>query len=54
MSYDALCEAFAALAAHGAQVGPKIAFEDTPFSHHIRTTEQALAFVTDVAHPTAA
>lgn len=51
VSYDQLCEGFAALATDGAQIGVKIAFENTPFSHHVRTTEQAIAFVTDVAHP---
>lgn len=51
VSYDQLCEGFAALADHGAQVGVRIAFENTPFSHHVKTTEQAIAFVTDVAHP---
>ena len=34
VSYDQLCEGFAALADHGARVGVKIAFENTPFSHH--------------------
>jgi sugar phosphate isomerase/epimerase len=51
VSYGQLCEGFAALAADGARVGVKIAFENTPFSHHVRTTEQAITFITDVAHP---
>ncbi len=51
VSYDQLCQGFDELASHGAQVGVKIAFENTPFSHHVKTTEQAIKFVTDVGHP---
>ena len=34
-----------------AQVGVKIGFENTPFSYRIRTTEEAIELVTDVANP---
>lgn len=51
VSYAQLCDGFGALAEAGAQVGVRIGFENTPFSHHVRTTEQAITFVTDVAHP---
>ena len=51
VSYDQLCQGFDALAEAGAQVGVKIGFENTPFSHHVKTTEQAIAFVADVGHP---
>lgn len=49
-SYDQLCAGFDALAADAAQVGAKIGFENTPFGR-IPTTEQAIQFVIDVAHP---
>ncbi|KXF52850.1 xylose isomerase [Rhodococcus sp. SC4] len=48
---DVLCEQFDALASDGAAAGVKIAFENTPFSHHVKTTEQAAQFVKDVANP---
>ena len=51
VSYSQLCEGFDALAEHGAQVGVKIGFENTPFSHWVKTTEQAITFVTDVGNP---
>ena len=51
VSYDQLCAGFDALAGAGAEVGVKIAFENTPFSHWVKTTEQAIRFVTDVGHP---
>ena len=50
VSYEQLCEGFGALAEAGAQVGVKIGFENTPFSHWVKTTEQAIRFVTDVGH----
>ena len=50
VSYDQLCAGFDALADDGARVGVKIGFENTPFSHHVKTTEQAIAFVTDVGN----
>jgi sugar phosphate isomerase/epimerase len=50
VSYEQLCEGFDALAEAGAQVGVKIGFENTPFSHWVKTTEQAIRFVTDVGH----
>ena len=51
VSYAQLCDGFGALAEAGAQVGVKIGFENTPFSHWVKTTEQAIAFVADVGHP---
>jgi sugar phosphate isomerase/epimerase len=51
VSRDTLCTAFDALASDGAAAGVKIAFENTPFSHHIKTTEQAAQFITDVGNP---
>ncbi|MFC9556690.1 sugar phosphate isomerase/epimerase family protein [Rhodococcus sp. NPDC056960] len=51
VSRDLLVEQFDALASDGAAVGVKIAFENTPFSHHIKTTEQAAQFVKDVDNP---
>ena len=50
VAYDQLCAGFDALADDGARVGVKIGFENTPFSHHVRTLEQAIAFVTDVGN----
>ncbi len=49
-SYDALCAGFDALANDAARVGAKIGFENTPFGH-VKTTEEAIRFVTDVANP---
>ena len=51
VSYSQLCDGFGALAEAGSQVGVKIGFENTPFSHWVKTTEQAITFVTDVGHP---
>lgn len=51
VSRDLLCEQFDALATDGAAAGVKIAFENTPFSHHVKTTEQAAQFVQDVDNP---
>ncbi|MFD6062687.1 sugar phosphate isomerase/epimerase family protein [Rhodococcus wratislaviensis] len=51
VSRDVLCEQFDALASDGAAAGVKIAFENTPFSHHVKTTEQAAQFVKDVDNP---
>ncbi|MFD9669284.1 sugar phosphate isomerase/epimerase family protein [Rhodococcus sp. NPDC059968] len=51
VSRDRLCEQFDALATDGAAAGVKIAFENTPFSHHVKTTEQAAQFVKDVDNP---
>lgn len=50
VSYQQLCAGFDALADAGAEVGVKIGFENTPFSHWVKTTEQAIAFVTDVGN----
>jgi sugar phosphate isomerase/epimerase len=51
VSYDQLCSGFHDLATDAAEVGVQIGFENTPFSHHVKTTEQAIAFVQDVGHP---
>jgi sugar phosphate isomerase/epimerase len=50
VSYEQLCAGFDALATHAAQVGVRIGFENTPFSHWVKTTEQAIRFVTDVGN----
>ncbi|WP_375423878.1 sugar phosphate isomerase/epimerase family protein [uncultured Friedmanniella sp.] len=51
VSYEQLCTGFDALARAGAEVGVRIAFENTPFSHWVKTTDQAIRFVSDVGHP---
>jgi sugar phosphate isomerase/epimerase len=52
VGYDQLCAAFDALADAGREAGVKIAYENTPFSPPlIRSTEQAITFITDVANP---
>jgi len=53
IEYGPFCEAFNALADDAARVGVKIGFENTPFSYRIRTTEEAIKLVTDVANPNA-
>lgn len=53
IDYDRFCVEFNALADHAAEVGVKIGFENTPFSYRIRTTEEAITLVTDVANPNA-
>ena len=50
VSYDELCAGFDALATDAAQAGTRIGFENTPFGH-VKTTEEAIRFVTDVANP---
>lgn len=49
-SYDELCAGFDTLANDAAEAGAKIGFENTPFGH-VKTTEEAITFVTDVANP---
>jgi sugar phosphate isomerase/epimerase len=53
IGYKQFCEEFDALADDAARVGVKIGFENTPFSYRIRTTEEAIKLVTDVANPNA-
>jgi sugar phosphate isomerase/epimerase len=53
IGYDQCCEEFNALANDAARVGVKIGFENTPFSYRIKTTEEAIKLVTDVANPNA-
>jgi sugar phosphate isomerase/epimerase len=51
--YGQLCDGLAALGTEAAEVGVRIGFENTPFSHLAKTTDQAIAFVHDVDHPNA-
>jgi sugar phosphate isomerase/epimerase len=52
VNYDQLCAGFDALANAGREAGVKIGYENTPFSPPpIRSTEQAIQFITDVANP---
>ncbi|SDR70729.1 Sugar phosphate isomerase/epimerase [Friedmanniella luteola] len=53
IEYGPFCEAFDALADDAARAGVKIGFENTPFSYRIRTTEEAIALVTEVGNPNA-
>lgn len=48
---DRLLESFDELATDAAAAGVKIAFENTPFSHHVKTTEQAVEFILEVGNP---
>lgn len=51
VTLDALAQAYDDLATDGAVHGVRIAFENTPFSHHVKTTEQAIDFVKYVGNP---
>jgi sugar phosphate isomerase/epimerase len=51
VAYEVLCEGFDQLADDAKSAGVRIAFENTPFSHHVKTTEDAAAFVTEVGNP---
>ena len=53
IEYGPFCEAFDAFATDAARFGVKIGFENTPFSYRIRTTEEAIALVTEVGNPNA-
>jgi len=53
IEYGPFCAAFDALATDAARFGVKIGFENTPFSYRVRTTEEAIALVTEVANPNA-
>jgi sugar phosphate isomerase/epimerase len=50
VSREQLPAGFDELASSGASAGVRIAYENTPFSHHIKTTEQAVDFVTEVGN----
>lgn len=50
VSRDRLGEDFAALCSEAEEFGVRIGLENTPFSWLITTTEQAVAFVTEVGH----
>jgi sugar phosphate isomerase/epimerase len=50
VTYEMLCEGFDRLADDAKSAGVRIAFENTPFSHHVKTTEDAVAFVTEVGN----
>ncbi|MEN3271071.1 sugar phosphate isomerase/epimerase family protein, partial [Pseudonocardia sp.] len=51
VEYAVLCEGFDRLADDAKSAGVRIAFENTPFTHHVKTTEDAVAFVTEVGNP---
>ena len=51
VEYEVLCEGFDRLADDAKSAGVRIAFENTPFTHHVKTTEEAVAFVTTVGNP---
>ena len=53
IEYGPFCEAFDALATDAARFDVKVGFENTPFSYRIKTTEEAIALVTEVANPNA-
>ena len=46
-----LCEGFDRLADDAKSAGVRIAFENTPFTHHVKTTPDAAAFVIEVGNP---
>ena len=46
-----LCEGFDRLADDAKSAGVRIAFENTPFTHRVNTTQDAVAFVTEVGNP---
>ena len=46
-----LCEGFDRLADDAKSAGVRIAFENTPFTHHVNTTQDAVAYVTEVGNP---
>jgi xylose isomerase-like TIM barrel protein len=49
--YAVLCEGFDRLADDAKSAGVRIAFENTPFTHHVNTTQDAVAYVTEVGNP---
>ena len=49
--YAVLCEGFDRLADDAKSAGVRIAFENTPFTHHVKTTQDAAAFVIEVGNP---
>ena len=49
--YAVLCEGFDRLADDAKSAGVRISFENTPFTHHVNTTQDAVAFVTEVGNP---
>jgi sugar phosphate isomerase/epimerase len=51
VEYAVLCEGFDRLADDAKSAGVRIAFENTPFTHHVKTTEDAVALVTQVGNP---
>ena len=51
VEYAVLCEGFDRLADDAKSAGVRIAFENTPFTHHVKTTQDAAAFVTEVGNP---
>ena len=51
VEYAVLCEGFDRLADDAKSAGVRIAFENTPFTHHVNTTQDAVAYVTEVGNP---
>ena len=51
VGYAVLCEGFDRLADDAKSAGVRIAFENTPFTHHVNTTQDAVAYVTEVGNP---
>ena len=51
VEYAVLCEGFDRLADDAEDAGVRIAFENTPFTHHVKTTQDAVAFVAEVGNP---
>ena len=51
VEYAVLCEGFDRLADDAKSAGVRIAFENTPFTHHVKTTQDAAAFVIEVGNP---
>jgi len=51
VEYAVLCEGFDRLADDAKSAGVRIAFENTPFTHHVKTTPDAAAFVIEVGNP---
>src|SRR6185295_1824286 len=52
VEYAVLCEGFDRLADDAKSAGVRIAFENTPFTHHVKTTPDGAAFVIEVGNPT--
>jgi sugar phosphate isomerase/epimerase len=51
VEYAVLCEGFDRRADDAKSAGVRIAFENPPFTHHVKTTQDVVAFVTEVGNP---